>query len=279
MKAIVKLIDWVLFTSLFAATCATGMCMATEKLLLNSTPVSITSLHLFIFGSTLVVYNLHFLLRSREGNHTKHWSANYKFWHSIFIVAGSLMVLYAAMFLSVAILQWCLVLGLLSFMYSLPLLPFLKKSRLKDYGWGKIIILVAVWTIATGILPIVYLHQSIADYPFEVVIRASLLFALCIAFDVRDMRGDALNSIRTIPNTIGAGRSYVLIDISLFIFLLSSIIQYIRYPLPMRLVAEIATVLVAKLVMIYIRKHPSDRAYLGLVDGVMLLYAVLILTN
>ena len=101
------------------------------------------------------------------------------------------------------------------------------------------------------------------------------LLALCIAFDIRDMHADAQKDIQTLPNRIGAARSYVLIDVSIIIFAVSSIVQYLRYPHLGRLIAEVITAVCMKLVMLYVKKHPSDKAYLGLVDGMMLLLSLI----
>lgn len=272
-----RLTDWILFTSIFAALCAVGMCMATEKLVLGKAPDTTTSLHLLLFSSTLVVYNLHFILRTKAQVNEQHWSKYRSMWHWVMAAAGSVGLLFSLFNLSTDILGWCMVMGACSFMYSFPLLPFANKRRLKDYGWGKITALVTVWVIATCVLPILYWHKKVADYPFEVLIRTSMLLALCIAFDIRDMQADAQKDIQTIPNRIGAARSYVLIDVSIMVFAISSIIQYFRYPHLGRLIAELITAVCMKLVMLYIKKYPSDTAYLGLVDGMMMLYALLII--
>lgn len=274
-----KFTDWILFTSIFAALCAVSMCMATEKLVLGAVPDVVTPLHTLLFSSTLVVYNLHFILRTWMHRGEEHWSKYRSLWHWVMVSIGSAGLLYSLFHLSADVLLWCVVMGIFSFLYSFPLLPFAGKRRLKDYGWGKIISLVAVWTIATSILPILYWHQHIANYPFEILIRTSLMLSLCIAFDIRDMQADAQNNIRTIPNTIGVVKSYRLINASITIFAVCSLIQYFRYPHTGRIIAELLTAIAIKFVMLYVKKHPTDKAYLGLVDGMMLLYAVLILIS
>lgn len=276
MKLFLSIIDWVLFTSLFAAACAVGLCMATEKLLLTETPDVNTPLHHLLFGSTLLVYNAHFLMHIKTDVAAKGYIRSFRFWHWLFIIVGLLQLLFAIIFLPNIIIQWCGLLGVLAFMYSFPALPFLKKHRIKDYGWFKIIILVTVWTVATCILPILYHHYSVSHYPFEVLIRVFLLLALCVLFDVRDMQSDAMVHIKTIPNTIGASKSFMLVNISLGCFLFCSIIQFMRYPFTARLLAEITVAVVAWVVVKYVQKNPVDRVYLGLVDGVMMVYAVLV---
>jgi hypothetical protein len=169
----------------------------------------------------------------------------------------------------------CVVLGILSFGYTLPLLPF-NKSSLRDFGWMKIITLTLVWTIVTSVLPLLYWSKPLANYPYEILIRFSFLFTLCVAFDIRDMQTDLKRKILTVPNLIGLKNSYRLMDASISIFLILSVIQYLRYPSKGRLLAEIISAILTRLVIDYTRKHPSDRVYLGLVDGMMLLYGCLI---
>lgn len=168
-------------------------------------------------------------------------------------------------------------LGVFAFAYFLPVLPFKNKKRLRDFGWLKITVLASVWTTATSVLPILYLQKNIGDYPFEILLRFVFIFTLCIVFDIRDMRKDLQNNIHTLPHTVGVANSYHLINFTLTLFALLSIVQYIRYPHPGKLVGAMLTALITWLVVRYLRRRPSDRAYLGMADGVMLVYALLVL--
>jgi hypothetical protein len=71
--------------------------------------------------------------------------------------------------------------------------------------------------------------------------------------------------------------SYRVMSFTMLLFIVLSVVQYLRYPSVTRLTAELITALATKLAIDYARKYPSDKAYLALVDGVMLLYAVLVL--
>ena len=62
-------------------------------------------------------------------------------------------------------------------------------------------------------------------------------------------------------------------------FIIISIIQYTRYPLTGRLAGAIISAVVTRVVVSYLRTHPSDKAYLFLADGVMLVYAALALIS
>ncbi len=274
-----KLVNWILFTSFYAACCATGMCMATERLVLAHIPPLFTPLHMLVFGSTLFVYNTHYLIKrsAPDVSDRFQWSQHYKLWHYIALSAGMVACVASLFWMPVNVFYACIVLGVLSFGYSLPLLPFKNKKRLKDFGWFKILLLTSVWTIVTSVLPMLYWGKSLADYPFEICLRFGLLLTLCIAFDMRDMQTDLDAKIFTLPNLIGVKNSYSLMSFTMLLFIALSVVQYLRYPSVTRLTGELVTALATKLAIDYARKYPSDKAYLALVDGVMLLYAVLVL--
>jgi len=253
--------------------------MTTERLLLNDIPPLYSSLHLLVFSSTLLVYNAHYLIKKStpELSDRFGWSQNHRVWHYILLSLGGIGCAVAAFHLPLNILFACTVLAVLSFSYSIPLLPFKNKKRLKDFGWIKILVLTTVWTIVTSILPILYHKMNISDYPYEILMRFVFMFTLCVAFDIRDMQTDMDAGIATLPNIIGIKGSYRVMSVSMISFIIMSCVQYMRYPSATRLVAELFVAIAVKLVIDYARKNPSDRAYLGLVDGMMLLYAILVL--
>ena len=188
------------------------------------------------------------------------------------------MTVYGLIWLSPGMMVGCILLGTLTFAYSWPLLPLKNRKRIRDFGWLKIIVLASVWTIATSILPILTESKNIMDYPFEVLVRFAFIFTLCVVFDIRDMQKDLQNNIYTLPHKVGIRNSYLLINITLTLFAVLSIIQYFRYPsLGDRLAGALLTAIITWTVVLYLRKHPSERGYLGLADGVMLVYALLVL--
>jgi 4-hydroxybenzoate polyprenyltransferase len=279
VRLLTTLINWILYTSIFAACCATGLCMATEMLLLGHSPAILSPLHLLVFCSTLLVYNTHYLVKKSTAEISDRfaWSQHYRLWHYLLWGAGLSGCSASVFFLPARIWEACVWLAVLSFAYSLPLLPFKNKRRIKDYGWVKILVLTAVWTIVTSVLPMLYWDKPLAAYPFEILIRFVFMFTLCVAFDIRDMQTDLDSGIITLPNIIGLKNSYRLMDVTIALFVLLSVVQYLRYPSPQRLSGEIITAVVTRIVILYAKRHPSDKVYLGFVDGMMLLYALLVL--
>lgn len=253
--------------------------MATERLITNTVPPVFNRLHFLVFGSSLVVYNTHRLISKPYHASSKYKARDkYRKWYYVFFSIGLVLSVVGIAGMTWKMLAGCAVLGLFAFMYSLPLLPFKNRRRLRDVGWIKIMVLAGVWTIVTSILPVLFLDKNITDYPFEIVLRFVFIFALCIVFDIRDMEKDLANNIYTLPQKIGLANSYRLINGTLILFCALSMVQYVRYPDTERLLGALLTAVITRLVINYLKKHPTDRAYLGLGDGVMLIYALLVTT-
>ena len=190
--------------------------MATERLVLGHPPPFINSLHVLVFGSTLLVYNTpRIVRRSGAGDPLK---LQYRPWYFTFFVVGLLLAIWGLYRQSGPLQLASIALSFFAFAYFLPLLPFKSKKRLRDFGWLKIIVLAGVWTVATSVLPVLYWQKNISDYPLEIATRLVFIFTLCVIFDIRDIRADISNHINTLPNKVGLRNSYLLINWTLLLF-------------------------------------------------------------
>lgn len=273
------LLKWILYTSCFAALCALGLCMATEQLLLGQKPPIVSALHGFVAANTLCIYNLHYYIKKIPPGISDRadWSARRRWIHPALIVAGAGLSFFCLFYLPLRVVAVSIGLGLLSLGYSLPVLPFPQKKRLKDWGILKLILLSAVWTCVTVLMPMFYYNKSFYAYEVEFLLRFVFMLPLCIAFDIRDMETDKENSIYTLPNAIGLNSSYRLMDVCLVVFCGLAVWQYFRYPVAVRLAGGFLIVILTKLVLVLSRKLRSDIFYLLAVDGMMLVYAAFIL--
>jgi len=269
----------ILYTSVFAGLCAVAFSMATEQLLLLQFPPVGTPLHGFIFGNTLLIYNLHYGIKKiPEGvSDRADWTHRHPYVHPVLIVLSFLLSGICLFYLSVKVLLVSMLLGVLALGYSLPVLPFKNKKRLKDWGLLKIFLLCLVWACVTVIIPMIYWEKSFDHYQVEFLLRFVLMIPLCITFDIRDMTIDREHQIYTLPNAIGLRNAYRIIDISIVIFMLLVVWQYARYPIIHRLVSGFLIAAVTKVIIELSKKYNSDLFHLLCIDGVMLLYAVLIL--
>lgn len=273
-----KIVDWFLFTSSLTAICAVGLCMATERLINETIPALFNPLHVFVFGCTLWVYNMHHAVKKLTAKKRNEITASRNwFRHTFSWIAGMLMAIASMYELPGSVLGVCGILGFISLAYSLPLLPFSSRKRIREMGWLKILALALVWTIVTSVLPILYWHKAVTMFPYEIVLRLAFIFALCVIFDIRDIKTDGANNIRTLPQIIGLGNSYRLITSSIILFVALSGLQYMRHPSLQRLCGAVITAGITLAVASHLRKHNSERAHLILGDGVMLLYSLLVL--
>jgi 1,4-dihydroxy-2-naphthoate octaprenyltransferase len=275
VKLLLRFFDVIIYTSIFTACCAVGLCMATEKLIDPASVHLITKLHLLIFGSTLLVYNIPRLLPSANGTQAK--SSALRKWYLLFCVVGLLLTSAALYGQPLPVLILCASLGTLAFSYFLPVLPFGTKKRLRDYGWLKICVLTGVWTLATTVLPMVAMHKQATNYPLEIAMRFAFVFVLCLLFDIRDIETDLNNNIRTLPHKMGLAMSYRFIGILLIVFAVFSALQFFRFADTERLYSSLFTALATAGIVAYLKESSDKRAFVLLADGPMLLYSICIL--
>ncbi len=274
VKALLRPAELIISTSIFTAFCALGLCIATERLLASQSLPFFSNLHMAIFGATLTVYNLPRLLPRPYGQQRS--AQPLRPLYFILFFAGLALLIPAAINLNTSVMFTGTVLAAFAMAYYLPSLPLPQKKRLRDFGLVKIFVLTSVWTIATAVLPMLYLNEPIAQYPFEVLLRFVFVFALCILFDIRDIETDSLRNIRTLPMRMGARNAYRLVYYSLLAFVALSTLQYFRFHDTGRLIAAFTTAAATLLVTDYTRRHPGHKASVALTDGMMLLYAILI---
>ncbi len=236
-----------------------------------------SALHLFVAANTIVIYNLHYYIKKLPPGLSDRadWSARHTWVHPALIAIGMLLSGCCVFYLPWKVVGISLALGLLSLGYSLPILPFPQKKRLKDWGLLKLFLLSMVWTCVTVLMPMYNWQKQFADYEVEFLMRFTFMLPLCIAFDIRDMETDKAGRIYTLPNAIGLNNSIRMMDFFLLLFCLLAYWQYTRYPLPDRLLCAWAIALCTKLVLVYSRKVNTDVYYLLFVDGMMLAYAAM----
>ena len=275
VRHLIKLSDFLVNTSVFTAFCALGLCVATEKLIGVPFATLRSSLHLAVIGGTLVVYNLPRLFPiSKPGSLTP---GSYRFWQYLFLSLGVLLTGYSLIGLSEPSVIAGSCAGILALGYTMPTLRWQNKKRLRDYGILKILVLTGVWTIVTAIIPILEHGDTVAKYPFEILMRFAFVFVLCILFDIRDIQKDLNNKLITLPTRLGIQKSYLLINLSLIVFLLLSIVQHYRFAVPGRLIAAIITTVITFRVAKHLRNEGNKRLFVIMTDGMMILYSILVL--
>lgn len=270
-----KLADFLLFSAVFIGLCTVALCWETN-VLLGLPPVH-WSLYLFVFGATLLQYNLHYLFKKTHSFKSERqvWSINNRQTQKILLLTGAVLVVVSLFWLEPRHFVVLVVLALLASLYSFPLLPFVKKP-LKEFGIFKIILLSFEWTLVTVWFPADQQGVDMTSYWLVFVRRFLFMFVLCLLFDMRDRELDASNGIRTIPVRIGLRASYRLADVVLVVFVLISLVQFIRtgdipFFQAMLLSAGLTWVVIQQT-----KKIDNDYIYLAGIDGMMLVQAILV---
>jgi 4-hydroxybenzoate polyprenyltransferase len=271
-----KLPDFILFSSIFIASCAVALCIETNILL--GLPLNQISFYCFVFGATLAQYNLHYLVKTVavEKSERLAWSQRNKSLHFILLIIGSLLILFSffSFHLKHFIILICL--GGISFLYSFPFLPFGSKKRIKDYGSLKILTITFLWTLVTVWFPVNSMPFDTGLFWLVFAKRFIFMFVLCLLFDMRDIEIDGKEKINTLAVKLGQKKSYFLAYFSLVLFVAFSVAQYYYLPQSAYLIAMLISALATLMTIELTKKSNSDYVYLAGIDGMMLVQSGLI---
>ena len=272
-----RTIEFILFSSVFIACCAIGMCIETNLLL--QVPLNSLSFYVFVFGSTLLQYNLHYLVKKKGVDHSRRleWSAKNRPVHKFMIVLGSAMIVVSLFSFHLHHFIFLGLLGTIAYFYSFPVHPFSKKKRIKDFGLLKIMTLVLLWTLVTSWFPVDQANFDITSFQLIFFRRFTFMFILCLLFDIRDAKIDLVEGIRTVPVIIGSGKAYFICYVCLVIFFTLSFIQFYYVHNHVELWIMLASALATLFTIEFTKINMSDYTFLALVDGMMLLQAVMVI--
>lgn len=252
------------------------MCFQTNLLL--HLPFNTFSFYCFVFGATLVQYNLHYLVKTTAVQNSERlaWSSRNKIVHKILLGCGILLILFS--FLSFHLHHFIIlaILGTVAILYSFPVIPFGKKKRIKDYGFLKIITLALLWTLVTVWFPVNNFPFEKNIFEFIFLKRFVFLFVLCLLFDIRDIEIDRQENITTLAVFMGEKKSYLIVYLGLVLFIILSLLQFFYYDDTSILIAMMLSAAATFFAVELTKKTNSDFVYLAGIDGMMLLQAMLV---
>jgi 4-hydroxybenzoate polyprenyltransferase len=146
----------------------------------------------------------------------------------VFSLVAFLALCYYASQLEIKTLILIGILGLITFLYAIPLLPqkyFIDEHKnLRQISYLKIIVVAAVWAGFTVLLPVVDSNQEIkSNVIFLLLQRFLIVVVLILPFDIRDVQYDAI-SLQTIPKKIGVEKTKRL---GLMLMVFSLVLEYL----------------------------------------------------
>ena len=222
---------------------------------------------------------MHYLFKTTavENSSRLAWSLKNKNIHKILIAIGIALILYSLFSFHLKHFIFLVALGGIAFLYSFPFLPFTNKKRIKDFGLMKIITLALLWTLVTVWFPMDEINFAGLSFQLIFFRRFIFIFILCLLFDIRDTEVDRRENIATLSVKLGIKRSYLLCYLLLALFVALSMIQYIHLPDTSQLITMLISALATGITIEYSKKNNSDIVYLALIDGMMLLQALLVI--
>ncbi|HFC01219.1 MAG TPA: hypothetical protein ENJ53_10485 [Phaeodactylibacter sp.] len=275
-----KLINFVFYSNLWIAVCATATIAQTQFIFTKK--IEWNWLMGLVFFATLFLYALHRIIslsKVDEFSEMERYSVIQKFKNHISFYALAAGVGGAICFWNISRqVQLSLIIpGIISMGYVLPLLS--GKKRLRDLNHIKIFLIAVVWAWVTVFLPALEIGKSFELATWLMIFEKALfIFAITLPFDIRDLKVDAHNQVRTIPAVIGVFKTKLLASgILVFAFGLSVMLwlsgNYDKSVLLALLVSYLSTSH-----FIYLSdKIKHDYFYTGLMDGTMILQFLLVL--
>jgi 4-hydroxybenzoate polyprenyltransferase len=274
-----KIIDLVLYGNFWIAIAAFTM-LSQSRLLLGH-EVTFDHLSGFVFSATLFLYAAHRIVgisRLKEFFEEDRYQviASFK-WHIfIYAVLSGLIAFYCFLFLERR-LQWTLLLpGIFSLAYVMPILG--KRKRLRDVNHVKIYLIAIVWAFVTVLLPAFEKEQT-NTLPLLLMFteRAIFIFLITLPFDIRDLKVDAFNQVKTIPAQLGLQKTMQLAYACGFVFVLLVIGNYMAGFYSMgTVIALVLSVLITISLVSKSSVERHDYFYSGWMDGMMVLQFFLV---
>jgi len=274
MKAIFR---FFVYSNLFIATCAVLMVYQTCQLLLHTTPGR--NILGFVFSATGCSYSFHWWLTTLSGKVTPRmeWLKQYRSLHLVLFFAGMIAAAYFFYFF-IEYWYWVFVSVFFTFLYSAPKIPHRHFKLLLNVAIGKTIFLAMVWTYVTAVLPFalsngVWTMAAILYF----ISRFFFIYAICIIFDYRDRESDKAEGIRSMITYFSEKGVDRLFFFSMLIYVVTTILL-LQYDFTM---LDVVLLLIPGLVTIliydYSKKNFSDVLYYFVLDGLMMLSALLMM--
>lgn len=275
-----KLVDFLLYSNLFIAICASSLAYQTLVILDQFSWKS--SYVLLIFFATFFIYSIHRLigfgkLERTANNRRINVILSFQNHIILYAIVTFIGLIVSLFYISPASLIWLGAPAVLAFVYVLPI--FGNKKRFRDLPFIKIFAIGIAWIWVCVFIPIIDHHEQINLYSGIFLLEKFLfIIGITLPFDIRDLNIDRLHQIKTIPILLGELKSKILaislITISWFLTTLSC--KNGLYSTGDWIALSISYLFTGIIISLVSQKS-HDYYFTGLLDGSILLQFILIL--
>ncbi len=290
MRTIIAITRVFVYSNLFISVCILFLSHQTY-LLLQLPSGNSKNVLAFIFCATFFTYNFQRLYRlnavdflGKNVGIRLGWIIRNKKKLFLASVLSGLLCMYFVFKFSRDVFILIIPLSIFSVFYVLPIIRYNQINiAIRDIPFVKIIVISVVWSMVMVAIPFIEVRgfTTTLDSSFLFLIAEQFLFILAITlpFDVRDLRYDKENKIKTIPAHIGVRNTILLSQFLLSCFLLLKGIQfyYFQQLIGSQFVATSIATILTMIIVGFTSEKRSELFFSGLIDGTMLImyFAVL----
>lgn len=280
-----KLTRTFIFGNLFVALCA--YLLSLEELYFEGKLSIVNPISLFIFFSTLLIYNYRKSLFSDIElipAHTQRaqWLRANRFLLGIITLSALFGIVISAFNLNAKTLIFLVPLFLISVFYATPFSTEKKSTkRLRHLPFLKLFLVAGVWTVVSVVLPQLEIDASqlfSAQLIFSCFTRFVFIFSITLPFDIRDVEVDKKNNIKTFPVVLGVKRAIQLDVTLLVVFIALYVFNYFSGDRANELksIAYILSGIVSILFVLQVPKQKSEYYISFWIEGLMLMQFILL---
>ncbi len=238
-----------------------------------------------IFLATLLEYNLHrfiTIITSKEAlNSEKHRWVIENLRNFYFLLAISIIgFLVALCFTTKETLMVLAPMAFVTLFYSIPVSGTKNHlRRLRDIPYLKIFLIAAVWSGATILLPVFQANEPLNQLDVAALIteRFLFIFAITLPFDIRDIKADLQQGLKTIPMLTTEKNVLSLSYGALFFSMLISVFHYQQKENWHIVLALVVSMLSTFYVLKSEKMKRMIYYHYGILDGTILLQGILVI--
>lgn len=181
------------------------------------------------------------------------------------------MIYYTAQ-LPLDVLYACMVFGVLTLLYALPI--FSRKRNLRSFYGAKIHTIASVWAGVTVLLPVLHSGQELnMDVWISFVQRFLFVVVITLPFDIRDLNYDR-DEIHTLPKILGIGYTKILGVCLLMIFI---IMDFFKNEFQYKNLVTLGIVGVLSAILLMNSSDKQSKYYASFyVEGLPLIWGILV---
>jgi len=171
------------------------------------------------------------------------------------------------------------VLGLITFLYAIPIIPkkiFIDDQKnLRQIGGLKIYVIALVWTFTTVILPLYNNDQILnADVLVTSIQRFLFIIILMLPFEIRDLNYDSVK-LATIPQKIGVKKTKI---IGVFLLMIFFLLEYFKDEISSNsIIASLVVTMFTLLSVVFSSKKQSKYYSAFWVESLPVVWLILLL--